>query len=218
MTAPDPYYADEWVTIYHGDCRDILAHITADVMVTDPPYGIGHQSDYLAMSSARWKGARSVVGDEDTTLRDAVLSIWANRPALVFGTWKIRPPTNTRAVLVWDKGDNGGGDTAIPWKPSHEQIYVLGHGYSGHRGPGVLRYVMHSHVSAGRLHPHQKPVDLMRDLIAKCPPGVVVDPFMGSGTTLRAAKDLGRRAIGIEVNERYCGITVNRLRQEVLAL
>jgi hypothetical protein len=213
-----PYYQDEHVTIYHGDCRDILPHVDADVMVTDPPYGINHQSDYLAMSSAAWRGRRSVTGDEDTGMRDAALAVWGDRPAIVFGSLKVQPPAGWQPnkTLIWDKGDLGGGDVTFPWKPSWELIYVLGHGFRGPRGRGVLRYIIHSHVTAGRVHPHQKPVDLMRDLIAKCPSGVIVDPFMGSGTTLRAAKDLGRRAIGIEIDKVYCEIAVQRLRQEVL--
>lgn len=214
----EPYYADEHVVIYHGDARKILPHICADVMVTDPPYGINHQSDggrKRGTVSAGWVQQRSITGDLDTSIRDTTLELWSG-PAIVFGSLKADPPVGWQPnkTLAWDKGDSGSGDLTFPWKPSWELIYVLGSGFHGPRGPGVLRYTIHSHVRHGRVHPHQKPVDLMRDLIGKCPPGVIVDPFMGSGTTLRAAKDLGRRAIGVEIEERYCELAVDRLRQE----
>jgi site-specific DNA-methyltransferase (adenine-specific) len=111
------------------------------------------------------------------------------------------------------------GDLSIPWKPSHQEIYVLGGGFQGDRTTDVLTYApVQSSAWRGRVHPHEKPVDLMRDLIAKCPAGTVFDPFCGSGSTLRAAKDLGRRAIGIELEERYCEIAVKKLAQGVLDL
>lgn len=209
-----PYYEHGGITIYHGDARDVLPSVQADVLVTDPPYGITHSSN--REGTAAWRGARSIAGDDTTELRDWVLDFWRPRPALVFGTWKVPAPRDTKAVVVWDKCDAGSGDLSIPWKPSHEQVYVIGAGFSGHRGPGVLRHVMQTHVTQGRTHPHEKPLPLMRDLIVKCPPGIVLDPFMGSGTTLRAAKDLGRRAIGIEIEERYVEIAIKRLQQEVL--
>jgi site-specific DNA-methyltransferase (adenine-specific) len=109
------------------------------------------------------------------------------------------------------------GDLSIPWKPNWEEVYVIGIGFSGKRTTGVLSgHTVVTWASKGRQHPNQKPVSLMRELINKCPTGTIVDPFMGSGTTLRAAKDLGRKAIGIELEERYCEIAANRLRQEVL--
>jgi site-specific DNA-methyltransferase (adenine-specific) len=96
---------------------------------------------------------------------------------------------------------------------------------SGWSSPSALNYYESREVrdGSGGLpatvgHPTPKPEDLMRWLITKCPPGVVADPFMGSGSTLRAAKDLGRKAIGIEVDERYCEVAARRMGQEVLAL
>ena len=210
-----PYYQDDACTIYHADCLDVLP-VAADVLVTDPPYGINYKSGKMRIAG----NSRSILGDSDTSLRDVVLDGWAGRPALVFGTWKRQHPPSTRQILVWDtKGALGMGDLALPWKPSHAQIYVLGHGFSGRRESDVLTVApVSSFASNGRQHPHEKPVALLRRLVAKCPAGTVLDPFMGSGTTLRAAKDLGRKAIGIEIKERYCEIAARRLAQEVLAL
>lgn len=208
-----PYYEDGTVTIYHASWRDVIDNIEADVLVTDPPYGIDYNS-----GSRRATLAASIEGDKDTTERDDLLTRWESLPAIVFGTWRIPRPVGTRARLVWDtKGALGMGDLSIPWKPADQEMYVLGYGFAGKRTNNVLRYApVQAMATNGRLHPHQKPVDLMRDLIGKCPPGVILDPFMGSGSTLRAAKDLGRKAIGIEVNEAYCEIAARRMCQEVL--
>jgi site-specific DNA-methyltransferase (adenine-specific) len=121
-------------------------------------------------------------------------------------------------VLIWDtKGALGMGDLSLPWKPAHQEVYVIGAGFTGQRTSDVLCYApVQAKAANGRVHPHQKPVNLLCDLISKCPPGTVLDPFMGSGSTLRAAKDLGRKAIGIEVDEAYCEIAARRMGQEVL--
>jgi len=108
------------------------------------------------------------------------------------------------------------GDLRFPWKCSWEEIYIIGSGFRGSRDEGVIKgYSMITWETAGRLHPNEKPVSLLRYLITKCHDGVVLDPFMGSGTTLRAAKDLGRKAIGIEIDEHYCEIAARRLQQNV---
>lgn len=213
--APTPYYNADGVTIYHANCEEVWPFLSADVIVSDPPYGISYRSNQQA---ERRVLARSIAGDQDTSLRDAVLERWGDRPALIFGTWKKPAPVGTRQVLVWDtKGALGMGALDLPWKPAHQQIYVIGRGFHGRRGTDVLRFAPVQSMSRnGRVHPHQKPVELMRALIQKCPPGVVLDPFMGSGSTLRAAKDLGRKAIGVEVDEHYCEIAVERLSQSVL--
>lgn len=208
------YYEQDGITIYHGDVREWYDLPAADVMVTDPPYGISYESGSMRLEST----PRGIVGDGDTSLRTWALGAWGDRPALVFGTWRIERPATTRMVLIWDtKGALGMGDLSIPWKPSHQEIYVLGKGFSGPRTSDVLCFApVQATATNGRTHPHEKPVDLMRALILKCPDGIVLDPFMGSGTTLRAAMDLGRRAIGIELEERYCEIAAKRLAQGVL--
>lgn len=204
-----PYYDSGGITIYCGHAMEILPELHADVMVTDPPYGMAFQSNHGAKHGA-------IVGDNDTSARDAVLAFWGSRPALVFGRWDCPRPAATKARLIWSKApDPGMGDLSFPWGCSDEEIYVLGAGFShARRVANVIS--MNIPRKGGRQHPCVKPIALMVHLLERCPPGVVVDPFMGSGTTLRAAKDIGRRAIGIDIEERYCEIAANRMRQGVL--
>jgi DNA modification methylase len=209
----EPYYSDEFVTLYHGDCRYIAEWLYADVLVTDPPYGIGYRSNAPRAEST----PRSIKGDLDTKLRDRALEMWSG-PALVFGTWRVDRPGDTHTRLIWDtKGALGMGDLSVPWKPSDQEIYVIGRGFSGPRTSNVLTFAPVQAMAAnGRVHPHQKPTELLEALLVKCPPGAVADPFAGSGSTLVAAKRLGRKAIGVELEERYCEIAAKRLAQGVL--
>lgn len=219
MTGParamsEPYYRDDAVELWHGDCFALMDEwASADVLVTDPPYGINYRS-----GARRQTLARSIKGDQDTNARDGVLEEWGTRPALVFGTWRIPRPAETRQVLIWDtKGALGMGALDLPWKPAHQEVYVLGRGFHGRRTSDVLTVApVQSLGYNGREHPHEKPVELMRALIDKCPQGIVADPFAGSGSTLVAAKALGRKAIGVELEERYCEVAARRLSQEVL--
>ena len=210
-----PYYSDDLVTIYHGDCLEAPLAMMGDVLVTDPPYGIAHESGF----ASSWTGT-AIANDGSLDARDAVLKVWAPGPAIVFGTWKRPRPTDTRAVLVWDKGPASGmGDLSFPWRLSHEEVYVIGDGFVGRRDESVIKgFTIVTWESQGRAHPNAKPVPLMRYLIGRCPPGDILDPFMGSGTTLVAAKEAGRKAIGIELEERYCEVAATRCSQEVLGL
>jgi site-specific DNA-methyltransferase (adenine-specific) len=213
----EPYYQDDLVTLWHGDCREVTAWLEADVLVTDPPYGIAYRS------GKKSDLARSIEGDLDTVVRDTALRWWRNHngedaPALVFGTWRAKRPSRTRQLLVWDtKGALGMGAMDLPWKPAHQEIYVLGKGFSGPRTTDVLSVApVQSMAANGRQHPHEKPLSLMGELVRKCPPGVVADPFAGSGSTLFAAKSEGRRAVGVEVDEAYCETAAKRLAQDTL--
>ena len=220
-----PYYSDDRVTLYHGDCLTVTEWLTADVLVTDPPYGMAFVSGH------RRRGpSRPIVGDESTAARDAILSMWDDRPALVFGTWRMPRPDSTRTVIVWDKGDSPGmGALDLPWGLSHEEVYVMGRGWPvlpnggrrreggvPRRDPSIIRATLVNSQAADRPdHPTPKPVPLMAQLIAKTS-GTIADPFAGSGSTLVAAKQLGRHAIGVELEERYAEIAARRLSQDVL--
>jgi len=213
-----PYYQDDNVTLYHGDCLEHTEWLEADVLVTDPPYGIDFTTTinrHLKRSEGR-APAPKISGDGSVELRDAALEAWGDRPALMFGSWRKPRPVSTRFRLIWDKGEAGMGDLSLPWRPGDEEIYVLGEGFRGHRGSNVLRV---SNLRSDRPdHPTPKPVPLMERLIEKCPPGTVADPFAGSGSTLVAARNLGRKAIGVELEERYCEIIAKRLDQMCLDL
>jgi DNA modification methylase len=222
-----PYYEQDGVTIYCGDCRDVLPSILAGgelAFITDPPYGINY-------STGRGRGAvkgyaswahTTIQNDGDTSCRDWLIEFVAGRyPLAVFGTWKVPKPAGVRGTLIWDKGPAFGmGDLSFPWKPSFEEIYILNDGWKGRRDEAVLRgHIVVSWESEGRTHPNEKPVSLCCHLISKTKARTkIVDPFMGTGATLVAAKKCGRRAIGIELEEHYCETAARRLAQGVLPL
>lgn len=214
-----PYYQDDLIVLFHGDCREITDWLTADVLVTDPPYGIAYESNRNG-DKRNAKMGRPIAGDNNLELRDHVLEAWGERPALVFGRWDAPRPAGTRHRLIWDKGNElSMGDLKMPWGRSEEEIYVLGRGFSGRRSGNIIRSPKQSSQDASRPdHPTPKPVSLMEVLIAKCPKGLIADPFVGSGSTLVAAKLQGRKAIGIEIEERYCAIAAQRLAQDALPL
>lgn len=214
-----------------GDCLEILPQFRAldaysemterhfgggqivGSVVSDPPYGIAYKSGYA--TDALWGSARKINSDENLMSRDAVVA-WAmgKIPCLLFGSWKVDRPKGTKMVLIWDKGGAlGMGDLSIPWKPDHEEIYVLGKGFVGSRDSGsVIRCPpVQSMAKNGRVHPTEKPVALMQDLCRKVP-GTILDPFMGSGTTGVACVKLGRSFIGIEIDEGYFEIACRRIQ------
>lgn len=210
-----PYFEDETVILYHGDCLEDKPWLDADVLVTDPPYGIAHVSNFTRNKS-KPRIKNPIIGDKSLHARDRALELWGDRPALVFGRWDQPRPAETRHRLVWDMGASVGlGDLAMPWGNSEEEIYVLGKGFLGKRSSNVIQCPRLMGSSKARPdHPTPKPVSLMEALIEKCPPGIIADPFAGSGATLLAARNLGRRVIGMEIEERYCEIIAKRLGQQ----
>lgn len=209
------YYQDEFVTLYHGDCLEETAWVDADVLVTDPPYGISYKSGMDRGSRTNWHEV--INGDDSPQLRDAVIEQWGQeRAAIVFGTWRVQRPEQTRQLVIWDKSPCGFmGDLTIPFGPTHEDIYLLGKkGWTGTREPSVIKAQMLMSGDKNRPnHPTPKPIGLMERLIEKTV-GAVADPFSGSGSTLIAARNLGRNAIGVELEEKYCEIIAKRLSQQ----
>ena len=210
-----PYYQDDHVTLYHGDCLELTDWLQADVLVTDPPYGISYQSG--GMSNATVPLQESIKSDETVDARDQVLSTWGDKPSVVFGSWRQPRPDGTRHRLIWHKGKALPGMRATPWYGADEEIYILGDGFMGAPAQNVFRTESRQDGAYGLVaqigHPTPKPLPLMEWLIGKCPPGVIADPFAGSGSTLVAARNLGRKAIGVELEEKYCEIIANRLSQ-----
>ena len=213
----DPYYSDDSVTIFHGDCRDILPELVVDVIVTDPPYGVqvvkADGRTGFTSKQAESRIYRPVLGDEIPL--DPRWLLDYGRRQVMFGVSHFVAWPGPGRLLVWDKrdgmGSNNFADVEVAWDSA--------------RGPS--RLIRHKQLGMiadlgdmPRVHPTQKPQSVMRWIVDQCTEqsDAVCDPFMGSGTTLRAAMDLGRKAIGIEVDERYCEIAVERLGQQVLAL
>jgi site-specific DNA-methyltransferase (adenine-specific) len=217
------YYQDDYVTLYHGDC--LTGHrewLDADVLVTDPPYGIGWHRDAGTGKKNGDTGHAGIANDKDTTTRDDALASWGQKPALCFGAVNAPFPEGTKHVLYWQKPDNAGviGSTT-GYRKDVELIFMTG---KWPKRPAKLSSVLRSYGSvcapsspAGSTgHPHAKPVGLLQNLIDTCPPGIISDPFAGSGSTLVAAKALGRKAIGVELEEKYCEVIAKRCAQDVL--
>ena len=215
-TLMKPEYSRDGIELYCGDCLEILPQLPdgcVDCIVTDPPYGIGYSTGH---GGEQW-GDGAIRGDHDTSQRDAALELVDGMPCVCFGTWKQDRPKKTLALLVWDtKGALGMGDLRIPWKPSHQEIYVSGNpnGFCGHRSSDVISHPpVQSLARNGRVHPMQKPVGLIMELLRKLRGKNILDPFMGSGTTGVACVKLGRKFIGIEIEPTYFDIAVKRIEQ-----
>lgn len=207
-----PYYEGDGITIFHADFRDVMRYISFEAIVCDPPYGLNRE---LSTDGAR------IEGDHSTDIRDAVISYQC--PKIIFGSPKVERPSGIRQTLIWDKSElTGMGDLDFPWKLTHEEVYIIGEGFrSDKRRGSVLRHPLRpswsNHPdSISGIHPTEKPVSLMVDLLLGCPWVEICDPCAGVGSTLQAAKNLGKLCIGIEVEERYCEAAANRLRQSVL--
>ena len=208
-----PYYQDASCTIYCGDCREILPSLEkVDLLLTDPPYGIGYggKKNSVGGSEGRHKaGWKTWVTDwDEMPVAADVLDLarnMAQAQVIWGGNYFQLPPS--QGWLVWDKGQREFtlADAELAWTNRDKAIRVMTFTRPAALGEGP------------RIHPTQKPLALMRWCLSLVPDAVtILDPFMGSGTTLVAAKLEGRKAIGIEISEKYCEIAAERLRQGVL--
>ena len=244
-----PYYEHAGITIYHGDCREILPYIQPiDIVITSPPYNMGlipgGNGRGMYRPGANNKAGRFRDGygahddampqaDYDVWMRDMLGLMWAATRLGVF--WNHRPrvehgvvrlslgldfPCPLRQIIVWDRGTGIDVNlrhfcTRQEWVFlfAHDEFSLVDHSASG---MGDVWRLGMEHTETG--HPAPFPLSLPARCINATGAQSVCDPFLGSGTTLRAAKDAGIRGIGIEIEERYCEIAAKRLSQEVLPL
>ena len=215
MNLPTPYYEEDGIIIYHGDCREMLPHLPrVDLVLTDPPYGMKWDGRVKPGSLngqggiySRFEG-HTMVGDE----KDFDPTFLLHYPGCIFWGFHHFPQYLSRgSVLLWVKKypDAYGtflSDADVAWMSKGHGVYV-----SPTVNPASFQYE--------REHQTQKPVEIMKWCLTFFPQAdIILDPFLGSGTTLVAVKQLGRKAIGIEIEEKYCAIAVERLRQTVLPL
>ena len=205
-----PYYQDDAVTIYHGDCREILPTLgPVDLVLTDPPYGVNLEYASYDDTLENWYGLMDwlIPWIQNHSAMGILPSCQINQLHWIY---KYHAPD---WLIAWHKGSPGHVSKIgfNDWEP----LLVYG------RTAGLQ---MHDHFYAQpeitkNGHPCPKPVRWATWLLERATAEgyTILDPFMGSGTTLRAAKDLGRKAIGIEIEERYCEIAAQRMSQSVLA-
>jgi len=224
------YYEEKGITLLHGDYLEILPMLgdgSIDIILTDPPYcSGGFQETGKKQGSIGTRADDSIQLDNLSTrgylalIREVCRATTADE-FFIFTDWKMWTfmveaaelgGVKTRNMLIWDKMQMGMG---LPWRNQHEVIYY------GKRSPAKINTGKYGnvlrHKRTGNInHPTEKPTELIKDLLSNSNEGLIVDPFMGSGTTVIAAKQLGRKCIGIELEQKYLDIAVERLRQEVL--
>ncbi len=219
-----PYYDEDGITIYHADCRDVLSDLPqAAAVVTDPPYNVG--KDYGghddAMATADYEHWVSAVTKK--CIGAATRQFWLI-PPLKLNLWLTHLPNAhviviTRGAVGPVRGQRGPGHPG--WQDQYQLALSIGRPvvnspnlWDGIRLKGEGYFFREYTYN----HPGYTPYPIMRkavELLSECG-DVIVEPFSGTGTTLRAAKDTGRKAIGIEINERYCEIAAKRLAQRCL--
>ena len=209
-----PYYKDDLATIYLGDSEMLLQEIDADVVISDPPYGINYSPSESGKSQWTKKTfvGKTVVTNDNRKFDPTPLLRFPSLVLFGANNYADKLPPSTRWV-IWDKRDGlNSNDFA-----DCEMVYMSGKGVARifrHRWMGAIR---DSERDRSLVHPTQKPIAVMKYLIDQTK-GIILDPYMGSGSTLVAAKILNRISIGIEIEERYCEIAARRLQDTTQGL
>lgn len=229
-----PYYEHAGIWIYCGDCREILPDLVArpliDLVLTDPPYGINYRSTHNSgwrskRTAAMWRrdgDFDGIIGD-DLPLDPAHLLAIGRQHVIFGGNYCADKLPTSRCWIVWDKNcdktPSNQADCELIWTDFDAPSRVYRHLWRG-----IMRDGAENVSRSVKLHPHQKPVALLRFILGywavQYPqtmngPALILDPYCGSGSVLLAAKERGHKAIGIEIEEKYCEIATKRLSQEV---
>jgi site-specific DNA-methyltransferase (adenine-specific) len=212
----EPYYQDDYVTLYHADCREVLPHLEpVDLVLTDPPYGIGWKSPHKKYdgSSNEWNDIANDNGSLDLRF---LFEYGKNQVVWGANNFINTIPFNGRWICWYKRSDATkpntmpGSDFELAWMSKTKGFYKFFQIVHG----GVINANSQRGNNEKRLHPTEKPISLMQNCIELFKDAQsILDPFAGSGTTLIAAKRMGLKAIGIEIEEKYCEIIANRLRQ-----
>lgn len=240
MSTAEPYYSDDLVTLYHGRCEDILPHVSdVGLVLTSPPYnlsGDGHnlgggRKEFSALATGYASYADNLPHADYVAWQHNILSLcWRalsddgailyNHKPIARGN-EVRLPLDLipdglplRQIITWDRG-SGFNRNLTHFVPSYEWLLLI--------AKPEFRITTRSVDDVWRIppegdprHPAPFPLKLARRAVLSTSAELVLDPFAGSGTTLRAAKDEGRKAIGIELDERYCEMAAERLAQDTL--
>lgn len=199
-------HLSDGVTLYLGDCRDIVPTLPrVDAVVTDPPYGLG---DKWRGGTKEWKLAdngRGVAWDSQTSDYVVTLVSMFERSIIWGGNYYNLPPS--RGWFIWDKKCPGfsSGDAELAWSNLDQPV----------RSFGLARNFLNPSLGEIKVHPTEKPIALMRWCIEQIPARSICDPFMGSGTTGVAAVSLGRKFIGIEIEPKYFDIACRRIADQL---
>jgi DNA modification methylase len=246
-----PFYDADGITIYYGDCFQILKALTeVDIVVTSPPYNTLPTSGKASGLHAERKTGKNLwleraadgydeygkdelgyqIWLEQILMRCSEIAkgiVWVNHKTRYRDGIAVHPLNFLRGLpltheIIWDRGISMALN-AKRYAPSHEYIFGFGRAHYWNDALNTKMSVWRQPPCVNRNadgHPCPYPEEIVSPLIqSSCPPGgIVLDPFCGSGTTLRVAKDLGMRAIGIEKEKRYCQLAAERMSQGVLGL
>jgi site-specific DNA-methyltransferase (adenine-specific) len=201
-----PYYEQDGIVIYHGDCREILPTIDhVDLVFADPPYGV-NKAEWDISAPMEWLPMVAEI-TRVLAVTPGITNILTYPETI--GDLRYKWTASIHIVNAIVRGAMGFGNwiPCLIYAQDGESIYTC--------NQDAVQIAIRGKMPD---HPSPKPYDAMRWLLSRLNGEIILDPFMGSGTTLRAAKDLGRKAIGIEIEERYCEIAAKRLQQSVMIL